>query len=376
MFMILLVAFKFIPAPIQFSAWIAEPSWVTDPVARRGFEADMQTSVGMNLSIRAITEDGQVFFTRPASFWSIGKCHVCFDSSGPGKTPIYDLTFRLPDGTLVAGGSGRLNGFPDYGRPMSPGSFFKDGVYKTFQDNYYITAVAPSGKVAGMAVNNNNDKEDTLREVPCRIVNGKAIRLALPKVASFEMPTPCAINDKGTIITGDVGYTNSYAEETFVWDADDTMWTTSVRFPSNDWSIVFTNLSNDDLFVGCQQRRVGSGDEREVVEEPIVSNGKVFRKLAKLSDFRSSRVTHFYRKGYLGSFLTGVAPRYFPHGCIWIDEKPYKLQDLLTSPLEWQIGRVAAINKRGQLAVAVWKLVRSAEGDKIINSFGVLTPVK
>jgi hypothetical protein len=48
----------------------------------------------------------------------------------------------------------------------------------------------------------------------------------------------------------------------------------------------------------------------------------------------------------------------------------------LATPSEWQIGRVGAINKKGQIAVSVWKLATTKDGKRIVNSFGLLTPVK
>jgi hypothetical protein len=372
-----IIAAKTLISGPRFSLWVADPSWIPDPVVRADFEVTTKNEISLELSIRGLTDDGRIFFVNPGSFWKRGECAIIYGSSQAGLRARYDLTFRLPDGQLVAGGSAMLNGYPDFGREVRAGSFFNQGSFTKFEGNYYITAVSPLGKLAGIAASDTDPTEGhNLGRVPCRIVNGKVTKLPMPKLVSSDSPTPSAISDDGTVISGDVGHQLTGALETCVWEPDNTFWTTRTRFSSNEGLIVFRSVKSACEFAGSQVIVKRKGGEAEVIEEPIYSDGRAIWKLVKLADYRSARVSHFYGEGFLGSYLSVATPRFIPHGCIWLRRKAYRLQDLLTTPSEWQIGRVGAINKKGQIAVSVWKLATTKDGKRIVNSFGLLTPVK
>jgi hypothetical protein len=50
------------------------------------------------------------------------------------------------------------------------------------------------------------------------------------------------------------------------------------------------------------------------------------------------------------------------------------LQSLLVNKTDWNIGKVGAVNKRGQIAVWVWQSLDPKDPSAIRRSFGLLTP--
>jgi hypothetical protein len=362
---------------VQYDLWVADPSWVREPLIRKRVEETLQDRVSPSRPwIRGLTEDGRIFNAAPAGFWSEGRFDPLCLSEEDAAGAFY-LTFLLPDGRFAAGGASRLNGIQVFAHGVLGGGIFRGSAFTAFDDKCFASAVSPSGLLAGVMDDGDRQRhEQELGEFgnPCRIVNMRAVPLRFDAMGKRFRPTPFAINDKGVVLGDwDSKYgTPSYA--TIVWEANGNYWLTDDRFKLRRKTIDFKCLSNDGRFAGSRHEIVGTGENTNEVEHAIVSDGKSYQLLSEAAGVKQSCVTHIVGQDYLGWTEDRVFSTTHQRGCLWHSGKMVSLQSLLAKKTDWNIGKVGAVNKRGQIAVWLWKIEDPAFPRSFKRSFGLMTP--
>jgi hypothetical protein len=372
-----LLSFLVLAPKVQYDLWVADPSWVREPLVRKRVEGTLNSLVSQDGPwIRALTEDGRIFNAAPAGFWSEGRFEPLYLSKEDPDGAI-GLTFLLPDGRFTTGGAARLNGLEDFSHGVLGGRIYRGDTYEEFADRCFATAVSPSGLLAG--VMDDGDWQRHQYELgecgnPCRIVNMRAVPLRFDSMGRRTTPTPIAINDQGVILAYWDGKVGEIKPQTLVWEPNGSYWFTGERIKSPGSTITFACLTNDGRFGGSRHHFERVNNKSFDIEQAIISDGKTYQQLPEAPGIKESCVTHIVGDDFYGWAKDHVRRNPPEVGCTWRSGKMVLLQSLLAKKSDWNIGKVGAVNKRGQIAVWLWKVPDPGSPKDVQRCFGLMTP--
>ncbi|MBS1718842.1 MAG: hypothetical protein JST35_00175 [Armatimonadetes bacterium] len=365
--------------PPQYDLWIADPAWVKEPAFREWMDSSFVEPLNtIKGGIRGLTEKGEIFHVDPSGYWSKGSFRpLRLNGLDPG-TPTNIGTFLLRDGRITTGGEGMLNDFhagSNFAKGVDQGGILTHGQGASFTDRCIVTAASPSGKFAGLLHTGDTDPR-VLGQIgfPCRIVDGKAQRLPMPKNFKSLVLRPNVVSEAGIVLaetTDDVAWSMPMS---VVWMPDNRLWTTRERFKLAGKSIVFNCVDGRGWFAGAKCSIASLSGDTEQIELPIVWDGKRLVDLPMPANGKRATVLDFFQGGYLG-WVADKGTFYGPmNGCLWKGGKAYRLRSLVKGFPDWEIGTVGAFNSKGQLAVNLRsKSLKNKAGEPVWR-IGVLTP--